>query len=170
MMYQAYQFQEDSVAPLRRAARWLRALAGPFAPPARPVEAALEMLSRYRLTHESPGFGIDRVRVGNRDVPVTEEVALDLPFGTLLHFAKDVDTAQPRILVAAPLSGHFATLLRGTIETLLRDHDVYVTDWKNARDVPLEAGTATLRSLCAARSGTAPSGLNARARSLRSTR
>ena len=73
-------------------------------------------------------------------MPVTEEVALDLPFGRLLHFAKDIDIAQPRVLVAAPLSGHFATLLRGTVATLLRDHDVYVTDWANARDVPLEAG------------------------------
>ena len=73
-------------------------------------------------------------------MPVTEETALDLPFGRLLHFAKDIDTPQPRVLVAAPLSGHFATLLRGTVETLLRDHDVYVTDWANARDVPLEAG------------------------------
>ena len=80
------------------------------------------------------------MRVGNRDVPVTEEVALDLPFGRLLHFAKDVDTPQPRVLVAAPLSGHFATLLRGTVEVLLRDHDVYVTDWVNARDVPVAAG------------------------------
>ena len=95
-----------------------------------------------------PGFDIESVRVGNRDVPVTEEVVLDLPFGNLLHFAKDVDTPQPRVLVAAPLSGHFATLLRGTIETLLRDHDVYVTDWINARDVPLEAGALRRRGLC----------------------
>ena len=73
-------------------------------------------------------------------MPVTEEIALELPFGRLLHFAKDVDTPQPRVLVAAPLSGHFATLLRGTVATLLRDHDVYITDWPNARDVPLEAG------------------------------
>ena len=98
------------------------------------------MISRFELTHARPDFGIATVRVGNRDVPVTEEVALDLPFGRLLHFAKDVDTPQPRVLVVAPLSGHFATLLRGTVETLLRDHDVYITDWANARDVPVEAG------------------------------
>ena len=80
------------------------------------------------------------MQVGNRDVPVVEEVVLGLPFGNLLHFRKDMETPQPRVLVAAPLSGHFATLLRGTVETLLRDHDVYITDWINARDVPLEAG------------------------------
>ncbi len=66
---------------------------------------------------------------------------LHLPFGDLLHFAKDdVETAQPKMLVVAPLSGHFATLLRGTVEVLLRDHDVYITDWANARDVPASEG------------------------------
>jgi poly(3-hydroxybutyrate) depolymerase len=142
MLYETYQLQDDLASPLRWAARSIRALWAPFLPPTRrQSDAALEMIARFGLTHASPGFGIAAVRVGNRDVPVTEEVALDLPFGTLLHFAKDIDMAQPRVLVAAPLSGHFATLLRGTVETLLRDHDVYVTDWKNARDVPLEAGS-----------------------------
>ena len=73
-------------------------------------------------------------------VPITEEVALDLPFGNLLHFRKDVDTQQPKVLVTAPLSGHFATLLAGTVQTLLQHHDVYISDRKNARDVPREAG------------------------------
>src|SRR5208283_3894081 len=71
---------------------------------------------------------------------VTEE-ALDVtPFGTLLHFKKKIAQAQPRVLVVAPLSGHFATLLRNTVQTLLVDHDVCITDWHNARDVPLQAG------------------------------
>ena len=99
------------------------------------------MISRFEITHERPDFGIATVPVGNREVPVTIETALDLPFGKLLRFAKDIDTPQPRVLVVAPLSGHFATLLRGTVETLLRDHEVYVTDWANARDVPLAAGS-----------------------------
>jgi polyhydroxyalkanoate depolymerase len=98
------------------------------------------MLARFELTHTRPDFGISKVRFGCRDVAVVEEVALDLPFGKLIRFAKDIDVDQPRILIAAPLSGHFATLLRGTVETLLRDHDVYITDWANARDVPVEAG------------------------------
>lgn len=106
----------------------------------RRIAAVHEMIARFGLKHTRPPFGISQVRVGNRDVAVTEEVALDLPFGTLLHFAKDTDVEQPRVLVAAPLSGHFSTLLRATVETLLRDHDVYVTDWKNARDVPVSAG------------------------------
>jgi polyhydroxyalkanoate depolymerase len=141
MLYQSYQIHDDVVAPLRWAARWGRLLAGPAALPLRrSYDAALEMLSRFELSHARPDFEIETVRVGNRDVPVTEEMVLDLPFGSLLRFAKDVDTPQPRLLVAAPLSGHFATLLRGTVATLLRDHDVYITDWKNARDVPLQAG------------------------------
>lgn len=141
MLYETYQTQDDLVAPLRRAASWMRAIAGPFALPAlRPLDAALEMISRFELSHSRPSFKIDTVRVGNRDVPIVEEVALDMPFGQLLHFRKDVDTPQPRVLVAAPLSGHFSTLLRNTVATLLRDHDVYITDWKNARDVPIEDG------------------------------
>lgn len=145
MMYQTYQMQEDLIAPLRFASDWMRLWTGSVGEgmmngSARRMSAALEMISRFQLTHTRPDFDIPSVRVGNRDVPVTEEVALDLPFGKLLHFAKDIDTPQPRILVVAPLSGHFATLLRGTVETLLEDHDVYITDWTNARDVPAEAG------------------------------
>ncbi|WP_353474614.1 polyhydroxyalkanoate depolymerase [Salipiger sp. H15] len=115
-------------------------LNGSFAQLTRHNAALLEMMSRFRLSHSRPSFGITSVRTFNRDVPVAEEVALDLPFGTLLHFRKDIDTPQPKVLVTAPLSGHFATLLAGTVKVLLRDHDVYVTDWKNARDVPVSAG------------------------------
>jgi poly(3-hydroxybutyrate) depolymerase len=141
MLYQTYQAKDDFVAPLRWAARWAQAATAPFSGRAlRHFGAVLELISRYELTHSSPGFGIETVRVGNRDVSVTEQTALALPFGRLLHFRKDIETPQPRVLVAAPLSGHFATLLRGTVEVLLRDHDVYVTDWANARDVPLDAG------------------------------
>lgn len=140
MLYQAYQTQDDLIAPLRWAANLGRRMTGPFGTPARHIDAALELASRFQLSHASPGFQIETVPVGNRLVPVTERVVLNLPFGQLRHFAKDVDTPQPKVLVAAPLSGHFATLLRGTVEVLLRDHDVYVTDWVNARDVPLDAG------------------------------
>ncbi|MCX7305276.1 MAG: polyhydroxyalkanoate depolymerase [Hyphomicrobiales bacterium] len=145
MLYQAYQFQDDLIAPFRLMARGLHMLAattawGPAADMARQMAAAMEMISRFEITHARPDFAIAPVRVGNRDVPVVEEIALELPFGRLLHFAKDVDAPQPAVLVVAPLSGHFPTLLRGTVQTLLRDHDVYITDWTNARDVPLSAG------------------------------
>ena len=69
------------------------------------------------------------------------------PFGTLLHFKKDIDMAQPRVLLVAPLSGHFATLLRATVRTMLPEHDVYITDWHNARDVPTERRPLRLRRI-----------------------
>jgi len=145
ILYQAYQFQDDLLSLFRNAAKSSKDLAGqrlwPFAEALkRQVEAGLEMISRFELTHVRPDFGIRAVRVGHEKVAVSEVVALELPFGKLIHFEKDIETPQPRVLVVAPLSGHFATLLSKTVETLLRDHDVYVTDWANARDVPVDAG------------------------------
>jgi poly(3-hydroxybutyrate) depolymerase len=104
------------------------------------VASALELLSDAGTTHRRPSFEIDTVRVGNRLVEVREEAVFATPFGTLLHFAKDGIVKQPKMLVVAPMSGHFATLLRGTVRVLLPDHDVYITDWHNARDVPLKDG------------------------------
>ena len=98
------------------------------------------MMMRAGLTFARPAFGIEAVTVGNREVSVTEEPVLVTPFGTLLRFRKDIDSEQPKVLVVAPLSGHFATLLRSTVKTLLPDHDVYITDWHNARDVPVSDG------------------------------
>lgn len=140
MLYAVYQGLDDLIAPFRLGALQNLALmprdGGPFGSLLRSNAAMMEMLSRFRLSHTRPSFDIHTVRVQNRDVPVTEEVVLDMPFGRLLRFARDVDTVQPKVLITAPLSGHFATLLAGTVRTMLRDHDVYVTDWKNARDVP----------------------------------
>ncbi len=146
MIYAAYQAQTDLFDPVRVAARLSRRVLGTamggFGDSAllRNLSAAFEMIERAGLSHHRPAFGIERVTVGNREVEVREEVALALPFGSLLHFAKDIDQPQPRILVVAPLSGHFATLLQDTVKTLLPENDVYVTDWHNARDVPLAAG------------------------------
>ncbi|WGD29399.1 polyhydroxyalkanoate depolymerase [Ancylobacter sp. WKF20] len=149
MIYAAYQAQSDLFDPVRLAARMSRrfldtTLGGiGLADTAllRNLTAALEMVERTGLSHARPSFGIDTVSVGNREVEVREEVALDLPFGRLIHFAKDIDQPQPRLLVVAPLSGHFATLLQDTVKTLLPENDVYITDWTNARDVPLKVGS-----------------------------
>src|SRR3978361_656283 len=78
--------------------------------------------------------------VGNQELEVTEEVTYSTPFGSLLRFKKENGPEQPKMLLVAPMSGHFATLLRGTARTLLQDHDVYITDWHNPRDIPLSAG------------------------------
>ena len=105
------------------------------------MAAAFEMVSRAGLSHSRPPYGIETVRIGDEDVPVTEEAAFVTPFGTMLHFKKaHTNTEQPRVLVIAPLSGHFATLLRNTVEVLLPDNDVYITDWHNARDISTEYG------------------------------
>lgn len=145
MWYHLYEAQMRASAPFRAAALAALKIKGSLNgsadnPAARSFLAAMEMASRTSLTHTRPPFDIQTVRVENRNANVTEEVALSLPFGDLLHFRKDVDAAQPRVLIVAPLSGHFATLLRGTVRTMLQDHDVYITDWRNARDVPLAEG------------------------------
>lgn len=146
MLYSGYQAWNDMLAPARLGAEWalgLRDRMGPMADWAMPrrMFALMDVFQGAKLTHTRPGYAIHTVQSGNAQVPVREEIALDMPFGNLLHFAKDdVEAAQPKVLVVAPMSGHFATLLRSTVATLLRDHDVYITDWKNARDVPLEAG------------------------------
>ena len=145
MLYAAYQAQSDLINPARMLAQAALTALGAKAMTGQPVDiraaaAAYEMVTRAGLTHERPPYEIDSVRDGNREVAVSEETALDLPFGSLLRFAKDSDAPQAKVLVVAPMSGHFSTLLRNTVLTLLRDHDVYITDWRNARDVGLEAG------------------------------
>jgi len=144
MLYLAYQTQSDVMAPVRA---WATVAAAAGHQPLladgsamRSLTAAYELMSRAGLTHTRPPFGITSVTVGNREVEVREEAAHSTAFGTLLHFKKDIATPQPRVLLVAPLSGHFATLLRGTVRTMLPEHDVYITDWYNARDVPLTAG------------------------------
>ena len=143
LLYQAYQTQSDLLSPWRLAAQslasalwvprtertWLRQLA-----------AACDLVGRLRLTHSRPPYGIGEVLVNGEPVAVDETVALQLPFGSLLHFKKRAADPGPPVLLVAPLSGHFATLLRETARTLLQDHDVYITDWHNARDVHLRHG------------------------------
>ena len=145
MLYQAYQAHCDIMGPVRLLADMAVKAVGPLNGAAhhsalRNLTAAYELIARAGLTHTRPLFGIASVTVGNREVAVREEAALVTPFATLLRFRKDVDTAQPRVLLVAPLSGHFATLLRSTVRTLLPEHDVYITDWHNARDVALVHG------------------------------
>jgi poly(3-hydroxybutyrate) depolymerase len=144
MLYLAYQLQSDIMTPVRTWASMAAHSGGaPLLsdhPAVRNLTAVYELIARAGLTHTRPPFGIQSVTVGNREVEVREEAAAKTPFGTLLHFKKDIATAQPRVLLVAPLSGHFATLLRATVRTMLPDHDVFITDWHNARDVPLTAG------------------------------
>jgi polyhydroxyalkanoate depolymerase len=146
MLYDAYQAQQDFLAPLRAGADLFKSAFGDTnAGPAanywlRSAAAGAEVFSRLHMIHERPAFGIEAVTVAGRSVPVIEDVALELPFARLVHFRKEGVTGQPRVLLAAPMAGHFPTLLRHTAQTLLADHDVYITDWKSGRDVPLTEG------------------------------
>jgi poly(3-hydroxybutyrate) depolymerase len=146
MIYQFYQAQADLLAPVRALAQTGSGLLrqfdfGVLTPPLlRHAAALFDMVAESRLTHHRPPFGIDTVRVGEATVAVVEEVVDETPFGSLLHFRKEAAARQPRALLVAPMSGHFATLLRGTVRTMPPEHDVYITDWKNARDVALEHG------------------------------
>ena len=145
--YEAYQAQSDAFAPVRLMARAAERLLNnqPWPvlahhPLVRSTAAACEMVARAGMWHERPDFRIAAVEIAGERVPVREHVAARHPFCNLLHFEKEYGGEQPRILLVAPLSGHFSTLLRGTVERLLVDHDVYITDWINARSVPMLHG------------------------------
>lgn len=145
MIYLTYKTQSDFMTPLRYFASSAAAAFdnAPYKPDnmfARSVMAACQMLSRAGLSHERPPFRIPSVQLDGHEVGVQEDAAHVTPFATLLRFRKDTDVAQPRVLLVAPLSGHFATLLRDTVNTLLPEHDVYITDWHNARNVSLADG------------------------------
>ena len=145
-MYPAYQAHTDLLWPLRAATRWSLpfleqpSLADAGWLPARQLSAAGKVFELAQITHSRPPWRIGEIFSGDERWPVVEEVALTTPFATLLRFRKEGAPVQPQVMVVAPMSGHFATLLRDTVRTLLQDHDVYVTDWHNVRDVPLAAG------------------------------
>jgi polyhydroxyalkanoate depolymerase len=146
MLYKAYEARRALSAPwlamagLQSAA--LSALPTPLAGTCsvRSMRAVCDTLRALEITHRRPAFGIDAVEIDGEEVSVGEEVVTSTPFGTLLHFAKEGDRVQPRVLVVPGLAGHYGTLVRGTIRTLLPDHDVYVADWHNARDIPPSHG------------------------------
>ncbi len=145
MMYQAYQNTMDMMHPWRSSAASalgsIRLLPEGLSDKVfGRLAAALELISRTSLTYARPDYDIQPVPVGNGKYDVIEEVAFASPFGSLLHFKKDGAPDQPKVLLVAPMSGHFATLMRGTVQTLLQDHDVYITDWHNPRDIPVDAG------------------------------
>jgi polyhydroxyalkanoate depolymerase len=146
LLYEAYQAQEDLTTPARAMAKLAGSSLGELPPlwtdnqVGRWFMAGNEMISRARLIHEQPPFGIDSVLVGGQLVDVREETAMSTPFSTLTHFVKETAYPQPKVLLVSALAGHFSTLLRSTVRSLLADHDVYVTNWRNARDVHVDHG------------------------------
>src|SRR5258708_24863700 len=109
----------------------------------RRLAASAEMFERMTRRYAKPDFGIENTLVGGERVPVIERVVWEQPFCRLLHFERQglrLRRPQPRLLIVAPMSGHYATLLRGTVEAFLPTHEVYITDWTDARMVPAVAG------------------------------
>ncbi|MGB6054662.1 MAG: polyhydroxyalkanoate depolymerase [Burkholderiaceae bacterium] len=152
MIYQLHEMNRTLLHPLMQ---WAEASSKLFSNPVSPlahtpfsqrIAAGYELLYRLGKNYEKPAFGIDTTVIDGETVGIVEEAAETRPFCTLLHFRKDMSAKafaalkQPTVLLVAPLSGHHATLLRDTVRTLLPAHDIYITDWTDARMVPLEAG------------------------------
>ena len=151
MLYDAYEVQRKWLAGASQLANmssnWLNNPANPLSySSAGPIAAAaLEVFAHASAPRGKPDFGLDETMIDGRKVAVHEEIALRRPFGQLKHFVRDgAPAGQPRLLIVAPMSGHYATLLRGTVERMLPGHDVFITDWRDAKLVPTDAGTFDL--------------------------
>lgn len=150
MLYQFYEMNHAAMAPLRQAAGasrdMLQSPVNPFSStlPARTAAAACEMFINATKRYGKPEFSIETVQVDGVEVPIVEAVVARRAFCDLLHFKRQhpiaTERRDPAVLIIAPMSGHFATLLRGTVAAMLKDHEVYITDWIDARDVPLSKG------------------------------
>jgi len=150
MQYHAYEMAHAFIAPMRAGAHVLqemnRSVFNPFAhtPIGKSVAAACQVFEGVTRRYGKPAFGIDETKIDGLTVPITEEVVCYRPFGDLLRFKREMPEDKrlnhPKVLVIAPMSGHYATLLRGTVRAMVAEHDVYVTDWRDARNVPLVYG------------------------------
>ncbi len=146
MLYHYYEMQRLALEPVRAMATGaLSMLESPSnmfreLPFGRVAAAALDSFEHTTRTFKKPEFGHTHTQIDGVDVPVTEEIALRLPWCDLKHFARATHRPNdPTLLIVAPMSGHFATLLRGTVAAFLPNHNVYITDWQNARDMPVRS-------------------------------
>jgi poly(3-hydroxybutyrate) depolymerase len=150
MNYYAYEMAHAFLSPVRFGVQALRhTLDWPLNPFGKTVVgknmlAACEVFENVTRRYGKPEFGLKTTRISGLEVPIHEDIALSKPFCNLLHFRRDEAAAgkryDPKVLIVAPMSGHYATLLRGTVEAMMPEHDVYITDWTDARDVPVAAG------------------------------
>ena len=154
MLYQVYETQRTMMEPFVDFAQAAAKLfSNPHSPAgshpwAQRMSAAYSLMYRLGKDYEKPAFGITTVEVNGVPVAIQERVEIDKPFCELRRFKRlsdDVQTlatlkTQPVVLIVAPLSGHYATLLRDTVRSMLKDHKVYITDWRNARIVPMDQG------------------------------
>jgi poly(3-hydroxybutyrate) depolymerase len=148
MLYHAYEMTHAAISPMRAAARMgQEVFSNPLNPRSitfgsRAMSAALEMFINATRRSGKPVFGLDETPVDGVPTPVVEEIVWSSPFCNLLHFRRDtpVERDDPKVLMVAPMSGHYATLLRGTVRDMLPDHDIYITDWVDAREIPVGFG------------------------------
>jgi poly(3-hydroxybutyrate) depolymerase len=146
MLYQWYDWQRAALEPWRLFSQAATELYGhpdsplSYLPGSRNVAAAFDLMGRITKHYERPVFGIHKVTSNGVEYAVSEVYDIQKPFCRLLHFRKEGAPAQPKVIVFAPLSGHFATLCRDTVKTLLADHDVWITDWLDAKEVPITVG------------------------------
>ena len=152
MLYTGYDIQRNMMAGVGKIAQaqadFLRNFSGPFNMGGLTSIAgsALDVFAHSVEPRGKPEFGLKLVEVDGKKLPVAELDVARKPFGQLKHFTYAGSDTKPRLLIVAPMSGHYATLLRGTVERMLPTHDVYITDWKDARDVPLTGGGFDLES------------------------
>jgi len=150
MLYDAYEVQRSLLAGASKlaglGAGWLSNPANPwgYSSMGPMVAASLEVFAHASAPRGKPEFGIESVHMKGKNVPVHEEILLRKPFGQLKHFYREGHDEGPHVLIVAPMSGHYATLLRGTVERLLPKFDVYITDWRDAKLVPLSDGSFNL--------------------------
>jgi poly(3-hydroxybutyrate) depolymerase len=152
MLYTGYDIQRNMLAGMGKVAQfqadWLKNFSGPFGMGGMTSIAgsALDVFAHSVEPRGKPEFGLKLVEVKGKNLPITEHNVARKPFGQLKHFVYEGSETKPRLLIVAPMSGHYATLLRGTVERMLGSHDVYITDWKDARNVPLTGGGFDLES------------------------
>jgi poly(3-hydroxybutyrate) depolymerase len=153
VLYQMYDWHRTAMAGASAAAsnmvQWLQHPWNPisYTDAGETVGHALDVFSHSTRIYGRPEFGLHETIINGRVVEVEEEVVLRLPFGQLKRFVRKAPTkGDPKVMIVAPMSGHYATLLRGTVEQMLPDHDVYITDWRDAKMVPLSDGRFDLDS------------------------
>jgi len=150
MLYQLYDLFHASMTPARLTAEFVKnGMQNPYVPMSytvlgRTLAAQAEMFERATKKFVRPEFGLGTTVIDGKQVDVTEVDVITKPFCTLVNFKRSVKRHDPKVLVVAPISGHFATLLRGTVEALLPHHDVYITDWEDVRQIPQSAGRFNL--------------------------
>ena len=152
MLYTGYDIQRGWLAGMgwlaEQQSKFIDSLPAPFnyGEMGSVVSSALEVFSHSVMPRSKPKFGFEFVEIDGKHLPVIEQIEARKPFGQLKHFVYEGSANKPKLLIAAPMSGHFATLLRGTVERMLPTHDVWITDWRDARNVPLTGGGFDLES------------------------